>query len=239
MIILNVLILSSIAHCFMLPSTISTVSNYDGRIASFSNWAFGSEALEAQRIRSLFDGYLQDSGFNRDGIILDVGCGPGRDLVGFLDVGYDVIGLEPSQLFCDAATDILSSKYPLDRYRVIKGDICDAEVAHKCLSAGKSIMGAFCLASLFHIPYSKLSVALININSVLAPGGLILSTFPIRNNVDGALLEGLRMPDGRWATGFSVQQHAELLKSHNFSVLHSSECSIYNGKWSSKLHYCT
>lgn len=213
----------------MLPSTQSTVANYDGRISSFSSWAFGSEALAAQNIRAKFIDKLTRSNFN-GGTIVDVGCGPGRDLDGFLDAGYDVVGLEPSALFCRTASDFLVSKHSVERFSIVQGDICDSSVVQNIKLKDQQIVGTFCLASLFHIPYSKLTGALNNIKSLLVHRGLILSSFPLREDSTRES-EGMIMPDGRWATGLSERQHFELLTTNDFTVLDSFVCHIYNGVW--------
>lgn len=213
----------------MLPTTLSTVANYDGRISSFSDWAFGTASVEASRIRQIFIDNL--SKISTDGIILDVGSGPGRDMEAFLDSGYKVIGIEPSQPFCRATHQLLSSKYSSDLFSIVQGDICDMSVLKSDSFQTQQIVGAFCLASLFHIPYSQLHGALSNIKSVLTTGGLILSSFPIKSSC-GDRMEGIEMPDGRWCTALSAQQHTKLLKDNNFTVVQSFVCNIYNGNWS-------
>lgn len=123
----------------MIPSTVSTVKNYDERAKSYTDWAFGSEAAAADAACDKFLSYIaSDHGKRR--VIVDVGCGPGRDLITFGKIGFHVVGIEPSLPFCNLASDVLV-KNNIESRELINGDICDEKVEPQLSAAG-----IFCLA---------------------------------------------------------------------------------------------
>lgn len=106
--------------------------------------------------------------------ILDLGCGPGRDLAAFRALGHDVVGLDGSERFCEMA-------------RVNAG----VEVLHAdFLALGpvlreRSFDGIFANASLFHVPTSELPLVLADLRAALAPRGGVFSSNPRGLDVEG------------------------------------------------------
>jgi SAM-dependent methyltransferase len=104
--------------------------------------------------------------------ILDVGCGPGRDLKAFVDRGHTAIGLEGSERFAQMARtysgcevwqqDFLKLDLPADRFD-----------------------GVFANASLFHVPTQELPRVLRELRATLEPGGVLFSSNPRGNNQEG------------------------------------------------------
>ena len=116
--------------------------------------------------------------------ILDLGCGPGRDLGHFRSLGHDAAGLDGSQQFVAMA-------------RAYSG----CEVWHQDLLAmhlpASRFDGVFANASLFHVPSQELPTVLLELFKTLKPGGVLFSSNPRGNNEEG-------LSDGRYACFFDL-----------------------------------
>lgn len=123
-------------------------------------------------------------------VILDFGCGPGRDLKTFSALGHQAIGLDGSARFVEMARqnsgcevwhqDFLDLDLPVERFD-----------------------GVFANASLFHVPKQELPRVLSALHRTLKPGGVLFSSNPRGHNEEiwngqrfGAYhdLEGWRSP---------------------------------------------
>ena len=97
--------------------------------------------------------------------ILDFGCGPGRDLMAFRDLGHVPVGLDGCAAF-------------VQRARAQSG----CEVIHQDffeLALGdRQFDGVFANASLFHVPRELLSKVLAELTRVLVPGGVLFCSNP-------------------------------------------------------------
>ncbi len=104
--------------------------------------------------------------------ILDLGCGPGRDLRYFRSLGHEATGLDGSMAFVTMA-------------RRYSG--CD--VLHQNFLAMKlpanHFDGVFANASLFHVPSQELPRVLADIAETLKPRGVLLCSNPRGNNEEG------------------------------------------------------
>ncbi len=104
--------------------------------------------------------------------ILDLGCGPGRDLRYFQLLGHDVTGLDGSMKFvamarrysgCDVLhQNFLAMKLPVNRFD-----------------------GIFANASLFHVPSQELPRVLAELAESLKPQGALFCSNPRGNNEEG------------------------------------------------------
>ena len=104
--------------------------------------------------------------------LLDFGCGPGRDLKAFSDLGHAATGLEGSARFAAMARaysgcevwqqDFLSLDLPDDHFD-----------------------GVFANAALFHVPGQELPRVLRELNATLQPGGVLFSSNPRGHNEEG------------------------------------------------------
>ena len=103
--------------------------------------------------------------------ILDLGCGPGRDVKYFQSLGHRTIGLDGSEVFCSMAR----------RYT-------GCQILHqKFLSLNLSMHafdGIFANASLFHVPSQELPRVLYDLHTALRPGGVLFLSNP-RGNDEG------------------------------------------------------
>jgi SAM-dependent methyltransferase len=104
--------------------------------------------------------------------ILDFGCGPGRDLKTFQELGHEPVGLDGAARFVEMARaysgcevwhqDFLKLELPQERFD-----------------------GVFANASLFHVPRQELSRVLAELRSCLTPRGVLFSSNPCGQNEEG------------------------------------------------------
>jgi SAM-dependent methyltransferase len=104
--------------------------------------------------------------------ILDFGCGPGRDLKTFTDLGHLAIGLDgAAQFFAMARADSGCEVWQQD---FLKLDLPAARFD-----------GVFANASLFHVPSQELPRVLRQLHAALKPGGVLFSSNPRGKNDEG------------------------------------------------------
>jgi SAM-dependent methyltransferase len=104
--------------------------------------------------------------------ILDFGCGPGRDLKTFSDLGHVAVGLDGAAQFVDMARaysacevwqqDFLKLDLPDDRFDAV-----------------------FANAALFHVASQELPRVLAELHATLKPGGVLFSSNPHGRNDEG------------------------------------------------------
>jgi SAM-dependent methyltransferase len=104
--------------------------------------------------------------------ILDFGCGPGRDLKTFRDLGHEAIGLDGAQRFI-----ALASEY--SRCQVWCQDFLKLDLPQDYFD------GVFANASLFHVPSQELPRVLRELWTTLKPGGVLFSSNPRGDNKEG------------------------------------------------------
>ncbi len=105
-------------------------------------------------------------------VILDFGCGPGRDLKTFSSLGHIAVGLEGAAAFAamaraDSACEVWEQEFlrldlPPERFD-----------------------GIFANASLFHVPSQELPRVLRQLHTALKPGGVLFSSNPRGENQEG------------------------------------------------------
>ena len=105
-------------------------------------------------------------------IILDFGCGPGRDLKTFSDLGHIAVGVEGAAQFVEMARaysacevwqqDFLRLDLPDDRFD-----------------------GVFANAALFHVASQELPRVLAELHATLKPGGVLFTSNPHGHNDEG------------------------------------------------------
>ena len=104
--------------------------------------------------------------------ILDLGCGPGRDLLAFRQLGHIAIGLEGTAEFAAMArADSGCEVWQQDFLRL------DLPVAR--------FDGIFANASLFHVPSVALPRVLGELRLALKSGGVLFSSNPHGDNQEG------------------------------------------------------
>ena len=104
--------------------------------------------------------------------ILDLGCGPGRDLRAFTALGHTAIGLEGAARFAAMAREDTGCT-------VWQQDFLALDLP------GGRFHGIFANASLFHVPSAELPRVLAELRAALMPGGVLFSSNPRGQNEEG------------------------------------------------------
>jgi SAM-dependent methyltransferase len=150
------------------PKTIATrtLAYYDQHAESFRVGTAGHDV--SQNIEALLRRIEGTPPFR----ILDIGCGPGRDLKTFTNLGHIAIGLEGSAQFAAMARsgsgcevwqqDFLQLNLPANHFD-----------------------GLFANASLFHVPSAALPQVLDQLHATLKPRGVLFTSNPRGENEEG------------------------------------------------------
>ncbi len=143
-----------------------TLAHYDQRAEEF--WRGTRDHDVRQNIEAL----LRHLEGTPPRTILDFGCGPGRDLRTFTDLGHIAVGLEGSACFAAMARDYSGCE-------VLEQDFLALD-----LPAGR-FDGVFANAALFHVPGQELPRVLGELHASLKPGGALFSSNPRGANEEG------------------------------------------------------
>jgi len=104
--------------------------------------------------------------------VLDFGCGPGRDLKAFAELGHIAVGLEGAARFAMMAR--AHSGCEVWQQDFLTLDLPD-----------NHFDGVFANASLFHIPSQELPRVLLELHASLKPRGVLFSSIPHGKNEEG------------------------------------------------------
>ncbi len=104
--------------------------------------------------------------------ILDLGCGPGRDLAAFAALGHVAIGVDGSARFADMA-------------RAFSGCEVWQQDFVKLALPPAHFDGVYANAALFHVPSAALAQVLLDLHATLKPGGVLFSSNPRGQNQEG------------------------------------------------------
>jgi SAM-dependent methyltransferase len=171
----------------------TTIAFYDRFAPAF--WNGTQDHDVSQNYAALLDAIEGDPPYS----ILDLGCGPGRDLSYFRSLGHEAVGLDGSRQFIAMARahsgcevlhqDFLAMQLPESRFD-----------------------GIFANASLFHVPSQELPRVLLELHKTLKPRGVQFSSNPRGNNEEG-------FSDGRYACFFDLDTWREYMISAGFVEL--------------------
>ena len=152
----------------MDPISISatTLAHYNTRAESF--WLGTREHDVSQNRTALLSSLQGQAPYS----LLDFGCGPGRDLKIFHDLGHEAVGLDGAEQFVAMARrysgcevwhqDFLRLQLPVERFD-----------------------GIFANATLFHVPSQEIGRILRELWATLKPGGVLFCSNPRGQNQEG------------------------------------------------------
>ena len=104
--------------------------------------------------------------------ILDFGCGPGRDLKTFSDLGHVAVGLDGAAQFVEMARAYSACE-------VWQQDFLKLDLPHDRFD------GVFANAALFHVASQELPRVLAELHATLKPGGVLFTSNPRGGNDEG------------------------------------------------------
>ena len=143
-----------------------TLDHYNRRAEDF--WVGTRDHDVSQNIEALLQFIEGAAPFT----ILDLGCGPGRDLKTFAELRHRATGLEGSPRFAAMA-------------RAYSGcEVWEQDFLELDLPAG-DFDGVFANAALFHVPSQELGRVLRELNATLKPRGVLLASNPRGRNEEG------------------------------------------------------
>lgn len=144
----------------------STTAHYDRVAERFRARTHDHDV--SQNIRALIESIEGVPPFT----VLDLGCGPGRDLAHFRSLGHEAVGLDGSKEFAAMARahsgcevlhqDFLAMRLPAARFH-----------------------GVFANASLFHVPTAELPRVLGELRDALKDRGVLFCSNPHGDNSEG------------------------------------------------------
>jgi SAM-dependent methyltransferase len=143
-----------------------TLAHYDQRAEEF--WRGTRDHDVRQNIDALLGAIEGKPPFT----ILDFGCGPGRDLETFKDLGHEAVGLEGSARFAAMAREYSGCE-------VLEQDFLRLDLPPERFD------GVFANAVLFHVPSLELPRVLRELHAALKPGGVLFSSNPHGANEEG------------------------------------------------------
>lgn len=146
--------------------TAGTLQHYESRAEAFR------EGTRDHDVSQNIEAMLRHTRGTPPFTILDLGCGPGRDLKDLTSRGHVAIGLDGSERFVEMARaasacevwrqDFLALDLPAGRFDAI-----------------------FANASLFHVPRAHLARVLRELHAALRPGGVLFCSNPRGHDEEG------------------------------------------------------
>jgi SAM-dependent methyltransferase len=143
-----------------------TLQYYNQRAQAF--W----EGTRTHDVRANIDALLAHIQSDPPFTILDLGCGPGRDLRTFAQQGHRAIGLDGAEAFVAMARDLSGCE-------VWHQDFLQLQLP------AEHFDGIFANASLFHVPSAHLPRVLDELHATLKAGGVLFSSNPRGENEEG------------------------------------------------------
>ena len=143
-----------------------TLAHYEANAAHF--WEGTKDHDVSQNIATLLGHIEVPAPFT----LLDVGCGPGRDLVTFTKLGHHVTGLE-------GAAQLAAMARAHSGCEVLQQNFLDLHLPDAYFD------GVFANAVLFHVPAQALPGVLRALYGALKPGGVLFSSNPRGDGQEG------------------------------------------------------
>lgn len=146
--------------------TQTTLRHYEATAEQFFTGTIDHDV--SQNIAALLDAIQASAPYR----LLDLGCGPGRDLKAFKAMGHEPVGIDGSARFVEMARaysgcqvwhqDFVALDLPTDYFD-----------------------GIYANASLFHVPSAALPEVLRRLHAALKTGGVLFSSNPRGDNREG------------------------------------------------------
>jgi len=172
-----------------------TLGHYESQAEAFD------EGTKDHDVRQNYAALLSNLEGTGPFTILDLGCGPGRDLAYFRSLGHIAVGLDGCAAFCSMARQRTGCE-------VLQQDFLQLRLPEARFD------GIFANASLFHVPSRELPRVLVELRRALVPRGVLFMSNPHGDGQEGWNGEryGAYLPLERWqalttASGFEEVEH--------------------------------
>ncbi|PVZ15386.1 MULTISPECIES: bifunctional 2-polyprenyl-6-hydroxyphenol methylase/3-demethylubiquinol 3-O-methyltransferase UbiG [unclassified Pseudomonas] len=132
-------------------------------------------------------------------VILDFGCGPGRDLSALKARGHSPVGLDGCAAFVAMAREASGC------------EVWEQNFLGLALPA-EHFDGVFANASLFHVPSQELPRVLAELHATLKPGGVLFSSNPRGEGQEG-------FKGQRYGAFHSIEQWRQVMQAAGFQEL--------------------
>ncbi len=172
--------------------TLLTLENYANNPSGY--WQGTKNHDVSQNINALLGNIKSKGPFK----ILDFGCGPGRDLKYFRELGHDAYGLDGCEAFCSMAAEYSGCQVYLQ-------DFINVDLPQQFFD------GIFANASLFHVPKTNLSELLKALHTSLKTNGILFSSNPRGNGED--------LTGTRYANFMEIDEYREIVELAGFHLL--------------------
>ena len=143
-----------------------TLAHYEDRAREF--WEGTCDHDVSQNVDALLDAIEGPGPFR----ILDIGCGPGRDLLALSERGHQPVGLDGVEAFVQMARERSGVEVWQQDFLALKLPATDFD-------------GVFANASLFHVPTREIPRVLSELLDCLRPRGVLFASNPRGENVEG------------------------------------------------------
>ncbi len=172
-----------------------TIAEYQLTAASFREGTWNHDV--SQNMEALVAAMPRNPGK-----ILDIGCGPGRDLVAFTERGHETIGLDATPAFVEMAKE--ASGCEVWQQSFLSLDLPPA-----------TFDGVFANASLIHVPRNEIVRVLRDLHRALVPGGAIVMSM-CRGDGEGY---SPRPTGYRYTVGWEYETLAPCLTEAGFEIV--------------------
>lgn len=174
--------------------TAHTLAYYDSNARAFFEGTIDHDV--SQNIGALLEAIDGDAPL----AILDLGCGPGRDLKTFKAMGHAPVGIDGAAHFVEMA-------------RIHSGcEVWQQDFIHLDMPPER-FDGVFANASLFHVPSVALPKVLRDLYACLKPGGVLFSSNPRGDNQEG-------WNGDRYGSYYDLAHWQRLVEAAGFTPLH-------------------
>ncbi len=175
-----------------------TIQTYNNIVSKYVN------AIRDRQPQSEFNDFCQS--IAPGGLVLDAGCGGGRDCQAFVERGFSVIGM-----------DLSSKMLEIARASVKNCDFIQADL-RKIPLDDDSVDGIWCCASLLHLKHSEVPKALAEFRRILKTKAvccILVKEGSGEEFVQDALSQGMQ----RFYSYFQEDEMCQLCLSLNFRIL--------------------
>lgn len=179
--------------------TSRTLAHYDRTAPGFREGTWNHDVT--QNYRALLEALEGDGPHT----VLDLGCGPGRDLAYFKSQEIEAVGLDGSSEFVDMAKSETGCEVLHQNF--LELDLSDARFD-----------GIFANATLFHVPSRELPRVLSELYASLKPGGVLFSSNPRAMAPSDTIQEGFQ--NERYCCYHTLESWREYCTDAGFTELH-------------------